>query len=266
MKPAAVAPLEAARADPWADLRALTAARIALGRSGASLPTREQLTFGVDHALARDAVHAELEIDPLQAELEAMGWPCQAVTSAAPDRPSYLMRPDLGRRLAPASAAALASLRAGSAGVDLVFMLGDGLSATAVQRHASPLLGHLVPRLPAKTSLGPVVIARQARVALGDEVGERLGARLVVVLIGERPGLSSPDSLGAYLTWRPRVGLTDADRNCVSNIRPQGLDYPAAAQRLAWLIERALSLGVSGIGLKEESPLGPPLARLDPPG
>lgn len=266
MKPAAVAPLEAACADPWADLRALTAARIALGRSGASLPTRELLAFGADHALARDAVRAELEIEPLQAELEALGWPCQAVTSAVPDRPSYLMRPDLGRRLAPASAAALESLRAGSSGFDLVFVLGDGLSATAVQRHARPLLEHLVPCLPAKTALGPMVIARLARVALGDEVGERLGARLVLVLIGERPGLSSPDSLGAYLTWKPRVGLTDADRNCVSNIRPRGLDYPAAGQRLAWLIERAQSLGLSGINLKEESPLEPALARLDPPG
>lgn len=239
------------RADPWAALRRHTPARIGLGRAGAAWPTREVLRFGLGHARARDAVQAPLDADRLAEELRAEGWAPLLLRSAAPDRATYLARPDLGRRLAPASAAALAPPP--GAPPPVAVALVDGLSALAVQRHALPLLRALRQVSPGRWSGVPLGIALQGRVALGDEIGERLGARLVVVLVGERPGLSSPHSLGAYLTFGPRVGRSDAERNCLSNIRPEGLPPAAAALRLDWLVAAALERGLSGVALKDES-------------
>jgi ethanolamine ammonia-lyase small subunit len=239
--------------DPWAHLRAYTRARIALGRTGASLPTREVLDLAYAHARARDAVHALLDAPGLCRLLEADGFDTLEAHSAAADRAAYLLRPDLGRRLDPDSAASLR--RAAGAGCDLLPVVGDGLSALAVERHAAPLLRALRALLPPGRHMGPVVVARQARVALGDPVGEILRARLVLMLIGERPGLSSPDSLGIYLTYGPRPGRLDAERNCISNVRPDGLAYEAAARRALWLTEEALRRGSSGVALKDESEL-----------
>lgn len=250
------------RPNPWTALRALTPARIALGRAGASLPTSEVLALGLAHAQARDAVRIPLDTGALEAQAQAAGWPALRVHSQAPERASYLLRPDLGRRLDAASAERLAGA---DKGADLLFLLADGLSATAVQHHALPTLAATLALLPAAWKLGPVVIAEQARVALGDEIGELLRARLVVMLIGERPGLSSPDSLGAYLTFAPRLGRTDAERNCVSNIRPEGLAYPAAARKLAWLTQQALARGLTGIELKDQSELVEIAVEATPP-
>ncbi|MDY0745449.1 ethanolamine ammonia-lyase subunit EutC [Paucibacter sp. R3-3] len=231
----------------WERLRGLTPARIGLGRSGeAGLPTAEWLRFAAAHAQARDAVHTPLDVDLLTRELSAAGWPAPLIVrSRATSRAEYLRRPDLGRRLDPTC-----TLPAGE--VDLALILADGLSAAAVQAHAVEVAQALRATLPSLT-LAPPIIATQARVALGDEIGEQLGARLVLVLIGERPGLSSPDSLGAYLTWAPRPGRSDAERNCVSNIRPAGLPADDAARRLAWLVEQSLRRGLSGVALKDDS-------------
>ena len=238
--------------DPWTALRRHTPARIALGRSGASLPTHEVLAFSLAHAQARDAVHTAFSAQAVAEAIEALGLTALPVDSAAPDRATYLRRPDLGRRLSDASRALLSSRP--SKPVDLAVVVADGLSSTAVHAHAAPLIAALLPLIRAEDwSLAPVVIANQARVALGDEVGEVLGARLVLLLVGERPGLSSPDSLGAYLTFAPCIGLTDAARNCVSNIRGEGLSYEQAAFKLVWLAREALRLGESGVALKDES-------------
>ena len=236
--------------NPWTALRQFTGARIALGRVGASLPTDEVLRFGLAHAMARDAVHTPLDVPALSVALTVAGLSSSAVTSRAPDRPTYLLRPDLGRMLHASSVKTLQDL---NTGVDLVFVIADGLSALAAQRHSLPLLAEIQPLLHPSWRLAPVVIATHARVALGDEIGECFRARLVVMLIGERPGLSAPDSLGAYLTFQPRRGRTDAERNCVSNIRPAGLEYPFAARKLVWLITEALHLQLSGIELKDDS-------------
>jgi len=244
----------AAPRDPWSALSALTPARIALGRSGASLPTREVLAFALDHARARDAVHATFDAEGVAAQIAALGLATMTVESAASDRSTYLRRPDLGRRLAPDSAARLGDGRTNA--IDLVIIVGDGLSSAAVHAHATPLLAALAPFIAkAGWTTAPVVLAHQARVALGDEIGERLGARMAVMLIGERPGLSSPDSLGAYLTYGPRVGRSDAERNCISNIRPGGLSYDEAAFKIAWHVGEALKLGLTGVGLKDDSGL-----------
>jgi len=238
--------------DPWSALRSHTAARIALGRAGASLPTAEWLRFALAHAQARDAVHAAFDSAALAAQLGAHDFATVTVESAAADRATYLLRPDLGRRLSARSAALLPALA--GAGCDLAVVVGDGLSALAAQTQALPLLLELRPLLAAQgQAIAPVVLAHQARVALGDEAGALLGARAVLVLIGERPGLSSPDSLGAYLTWAPQRGRSDAQRNCVSNIRPAGLAFGIAARRIAWLLAAARRLGASGVTLKDES-------------
>jgi ethanolamine ammonia-lyase small subunit len=243
--------------DPWAQLRGLTAARIALGSTGGSLPTARLLEFQADHARARDAVHAALDADRLGGELARMELEVIHAHSAAPDRATYLQRPDLGRCLDAASRARLAKVACGSR--DAVFVVADGLSALAVQRHAAPLLAGVTARLRADGwRLAPVVIVRQGRVAVGDEVGALLGAGLVAVLIGERPGLSAPDSLGVYLTHDPRPGRVDAERNCISNIRPEGLPAVAAAHKLAWLMTEARRRAVTGIALRDESPVLPP--------
>lgn len=242
--------------DPWQVLRRFTAARIGLGRTGASLQTAEILRFGLAHATARDAVHLALDVAAQEAALRNRHGPGLVVHSRAPDRRSYLLRPDLGRRLDDAAAARLARAAGSlSHGCDLAVVVADGLSALAVQRHAAPLLDALQPLLPPDWTRAPLVIAVHGRVALGDEIGERLGARMLLMLIGERPGLSSPDSLGAYLTWAPSRGRSDAQRNCVSNIRPQGLDYLAAATKIAWLLAEGRRLRLTGVGLKDRSDL-----------
>ncbi|PLZ00278.1 ethanolamine ammonia-lyase [Burkholderia sp. WAC0059] len=238
--------------NPWQALRRFTPARIALGRAGSGLPTAPLLAFNLAHAQARDAVHRPLDAAALHAALNARGWASLDAHSAAPDRAHYLRRPDLGRQLADASRERLRGASAGGDAPDLVFVVADGLSALAAARHALPLLETLVPKL-AGWRIGPVVVARQARVALGDEIGELLRARCVAVLVGERPGLSSPDSLGVYLTWAPRAGRTDAERNCVSNVRPEGLVYAAAAHRLHYLLGQARRLGLTGVSLKDDS-------------
>ncbi|MDP3295960.1 MAG: ethanolamine ammonia-lyase subunit EutC [Nevskia sp.] len=248
-----------APSDPWTELRSLTPARIALGRSGASLPTREVLALGIAHAQARDAVQAALQVDVLAAALLPLGLPTIHAQSAATSRTAYLARPDWGRRLSPDSRGTLEAL-ARSDGPDVLLVIADGLSAVAPQQHAAPLLSALLPQLQG-LSLGPLVIATQARVALADEIAECFAAKLVVCLIGERPGLSSPDSLGAYVTAAPRVGSVDAERNCLSNIRPQGLGYDEAASQLAGLIRAALAAGISGVALAySPAPSLPPSA------
>ncbi len=234
-------------ANPWQALRRHTPARIALGRAGPALPTREVLEFGLAHARARDAVHRALDVDRLERELKAAGYAPIRVSSRAPDRATYLTRPDLGRRLDEESRKRLA------VAAELVVAVEDGLSAIAVQNHAVRLLGELGRLSAERWSRAAVVIALRGRVALGDEIGERLNARLVVVMIGERPGLSSPDSLGVYVTYAPRVGRTDAERNCISNIHARGLAYEEAARKLDWLVSAALARGVTGIALKDDS-------------
>jgi len=237
-------------ANPWDALRRFTRARIALGRAGSGLPTAPLLAFELAHAQARDAVHQPLDADALHAALRERARKSIDVHSAAHDREHYLRRPDLGRRLDEASARTLHD--AAGESVDVVFVIADGLSSRAAATHALPLLDALLPKLEG-WKVGPIAVARQSRVALGDEIGECLRARFVVMLIGERPGLSSPDSLGIYLTAAPRIGRTDAERNCISNVRPEGLDYAAAAAKLHYLLTRARALGLTGVGLKDDS-------------
>ncbi len=241
--------------NPWQRLRQFTRARIALGRAGNSQTTESVLAFGLAHAQARDAVHLPLARAEVETALAQAGLPSLVVHSAAADREHYLRRPDLGRRLDDASRARLDAAREADA-PDVVFVIADGLSSLAAQRHGVPLLLAVCERLP-DWRIGPVVIAEQSRVALGDEVGELLGARQVVMLIGERPGLSSPDSLGIYLTHAPRVGRSDAERNCISNVRPEGLPYAQAAAKLAFLLRGAAALGRSGVDLKDDSEHAP---------
>ena len=232
------------RSDPWSSLRNRTSARIALGRAGGSLPTAECLAFAADHADARDAVYSELDISAFEISL---GMPVVALSSQAVDRVTYLKRPDLGRRLA---AESVESLKSNVAEIDIALIVADGLSATAAQRHAANLLHQLLPLL--KFSIGPICAVKQARVAIQDEIGSLLHARLALILIGERPGLGLADSLGAYLVHNPAIGKTDADRNCVSNIHPRHLPLATAAQTLAWLIEQSMVRRLSGVTLKDD--------------
>ncbi|OIJ25695.1 ethanolamine ammonia-lyase subunit EutC [Nocardioides luteus] len=232
----------------WEPLRRATPARIGLGRAGNAVPTSEVLAFGAAHAAARDAVHLPLDVDALVEALGGLGLGTPlVVASAAPDRATYLTRPDLGR--VPG-----ADLELGQDAADLALVVADGLSAEAVAQHAVPLLEHLLPLLDSTMTVAAPVVATQARVALGDHIGQALGARLVLVLIGERPGLSSSDSLGAYLTWDPRPGVLDSARNCVSNIRPpHGLDHATAARTIVSLVAGARELGATGVALKDGS-------------
>jgi len=233
--------------DPlWQRFAAVTRARIGLGRAGDALPTQHALNFQYAHACARDAVAAHVNFERLAAALEPTASVC--VRSAAPDRASYLRRPDLGRRLAADCRSLLPS-----GPYEAVLVIADGLSALAVQEHAAPLIEAIVAGLPGWV-LGPVVLASQARVALGDEVGVLMGAGMVVVAIGERPGLTVPNSLGLYLTYAPHVGRSDAERNCISNIHADGLSYAAAATKLTWLMSQARTLRLSGVALKEDAP------------
>jgi|ERR1700677_2311222 ethanolamine ammonia-lyase small subunit len=237
----------------WKLLRAATPARIGLARSGSSIATRELLAFQLAHAEARDAVDEPLDPEPLRRGLDERGLEALQLHSAAVDRHTYLARPDLGRGLDDISRVRLGAV---APGYDLVFVLVDGLSACAIARHALPLLDQVLPQLHRdRWHIGPALVVEQGRVAIGDEIGNALDAALVAVLIGERPGLTSPDSLGVYLTWKPAVGRTDAERNCLSNIRPEGLSYPEAARRLFHLCTEARRRKCTGISLKDDTAL-----------
>lgn len=236
----------------WSDLRRFTAARVALGRAGNGQPTAAHLDFVEAHARARDAVWSALDADALDAALAPLDLATRRVASEAPARRAYLLRPDLGRRLRDADRARLAAEPAPDS---FAVVIADGLCASGVQAQALPLLRALLPGLrQAGWTLAPVVIAEQARVALGDDIGAALGAAAVAVLIGERPGLTALDSMGIYLTWAPRPGRSDAERNCISNIRPGGLGTAEAARKLLWLTAAARRLGATGIALKDEEP------------
>jgi ethanolamine ammonia-lyase small subunit len=236
----------------WLRFKEATRARIGLGRVGDALPTQRLLEFQAAHASARDAVLAPVDFVALGAALAPLAT--IQVRSAARDTAEYLRRPDLGRRLAAGCAERLPS-----GPFDAVFVVADGLSATAVQAHAAPLLAALVPRLH-QWKLGPVILAERGRVALGDEIGATLQAEQVIVLIGERPGLSVPNSLGIYLTHAPRVGRRDSERNCISNVHADGLAYATAADKLEWLMTQARRLRLTGVALKEDAPTAPQLS------
>jgi len=259
--------------NPWRRLRQFTAARIGLGRSGVSLPTQELLAFQLAHAQARDAVHTPLDFDQLSQQLEALAddypllnqRPPLRLHSEAVDRPTYLQRPDLGRSLDQASRVLLTQEQTATgnsatdtteSAFDLAIVIADGLSATAIASNAAAFIGQLCQQIQASQhdwSLAPITLVEQGRVAIGDDVGELLNARMVLILIGERPGLSSPDSLGLYLTFAPQTGLTDARRNCISNVRPQGLNYSEAASKALYLMQEAQRLQLSGVDLKDRS-------------
>ena len=250
--------------NPWHDLRQFTSARIALGRAGLSMPTAPQLAFQLAHAQARDAVHWALDAQQLKQRLiEVFAIPeqeCLILQSAATDRNTYLKRPDLGRTLSPASRAELSARQARHpAGpstyvYDVAFVIADGLSALAIENNAIALLELALPQLVKQGfSIAPLTIVEQGRVAIADEIGELLSARLVVILIGERPGLSSPDSMGLYITWHPVAGKTDESRNCISNIRPEGLSYGEATNKLLFLVTEATRRQLTGVQLKDET-------------
>jgi ethanolamine ammonia-lyase small subunit len=252
--------------DQWEALQSVTAARIALGRAGGSLPTDAWLNFKSAHAAARDAVHYDFDAEQLAAEIGTLVGRVVIVDSAAQDRRTFLLRPDLGRRLDERSRYALQQMPAGT-DHDLAIIISDGLSALAVHRHARPLLEVLLPKLNGDGwRLAPTVVARFGRVALEDEVGQLLGARLALILIGESPGLGSPDSLGAYLVYGPRAGTTDADRNCVSNIRTEGLTHAAAADTIHYLLSEARRRRLSGVQLKDQRTLAAPISITDEAG
>ena len=235
-------------------LAAVTAARLSLGLGAGAISTREQLRFQLDHAVARDAVHAELDVAMLVRGLEERGLAPIALRSAVEGgRRVYLRRPDLGRKL---DGESVKILHASLPEPEVVFVIADGLSALAVERHAPALMDAVMGGLADGWKVGPVCVVTQARVAIGDEIGELLGAKMVVMLIGERPGLSAADSLGVYLTWEPKVGRTDAERNCVSNVRAEGLGYREAAERVLFYMEMARKLGVTGVRLKEGDRMG----------
>jgi ethanolamine ammonia-lyase small subunit len=239
--------------DPWSTLNTFTAARIALGRTGVSIPVRENLSFKLAHAFARDAVYTMLDKSLLSEGLMEFNLPFLLLHSRAFDRTQYLQRPDLGRMLDDAS---LSILSQHSGAYDLCISAADGLSASAINAHALPLLSLLVPRfLSSGISIAPVCVVEQGRVAISDETGSALGAKLSVILIGERPGLSSHDSLGVYLTYHPQAGNTDHQRNCISNIGPKGLPFDAAADKIYYLVTESLRLQLSGVGLKDLSGL-----------
>ncbi|WP_191623606.1 ethanolamine ammonia-lyase subunit EutC [Pseudomonas fluorescens] len=241
--------------NPLLELRRLTPARIALGRTGTSMPTSAQLDFQYAHAQARDAVHLPFDHAGLSSQLAERGRASLLLHSAATDRNSYLQRPDLGRKLSEESAQALRDYAlANPGGVDLAIVVADGLSALAVHRHTLPFLARMEDQIVSDGwSVSPVILVEQGRVAVADEIGELLGAKMVVILIGERPGLSSPDSLGLYFTYNPKVGLTDAYRNCISNVRLEGLSYGMAAHRLLYLMREACRRQLSGVNLKDEA-------------
>jgi ethanolamine ammonia-lyase small subunit len=236
-------------ADKLLALRRFTPARIGVGRAGSGQLTATSLHFMLDHARARDAVHAALDFEALGKSLRERGWSVVRVRSAAGDRTEYLRRPDLGRRLSPIGSPVFEE---GMRGSDVAIVAADGLSALAVETNLVPVLDHLRPLVLARNrTIGPLIVVEQGRVAIGDEIGQLLGARLVVVLIGERPGLSAADSLGAYITWQPRIGTMDSNRNCISNIRPEGLSPEAAAAQIIEVTEQAFVHEVTGVRLND---------------
>ncbi len=239
--------------DAWSSWKKFTGARIALGRTGGSLPTREWLDFSLAHARAQDAVHLSLDVSSIQRQLDQISEPHLCVRSTARDRTDYLQYPDHGRTLHPDDFQHLTKLRRNDTPYDVVVIIADGLSAPAANLHAVPLLSRLLPRLRnAGWTNTPIIIAEQARVALQDDIGHALNTRLSLILLGERPGLSSPDSLGAYLTYNPQRGRHDAERNCVSNIRPEGLPISEAASTLEYLLINAHARRITGIHLKDD--------------
>ena len=252
--------------NPWSDLRRFTDARIGLGRAGISLPTAEMLAFQLSHAQARDAVNFPLDISEMTKTLSAIDALSEvekplSVQSEAVDRVTYLQRPDLGRKLSQAGRTTLLNTMQSrqsstQAQYDLAIVVVDGLSSLAVQKNAAPFISELLKQLPTEPSpykIAPITLVEQGRVAIGDDIGELLNAQVVMVLIGERPGLSSPDSLGLYLTWEPKTGLNDACRNCISNIRPAGLSYFEAARRAVYLLQEAKKCGLTGVNLKDRT-------------
>jgi len=234
--------------DPWASLRGFTAARIAIGRTGNSIPLQQVLEFKLAHAHARDAVYSKLDVDALRDSLGQFKLPVHHLHSRATHREKYLTRPDYGRRLDDPSAEQLQN----QLPVTIAIVITDGLSATAINQYAVGLLQLLIPKLMA-ANMGTlnITLVEQGRVAIADEIGQAFAAVLSVILIGERPGLTAPDSMSAYLTYQPKVGLTDETRNCISNIRPEGLDIPAAADKLFYLIAESLRRKLSGVELKD---------------
>jgi len=241
-------------ADPWLPLQKYTQARIALGRTGGSLPTQQLLHFNMAHAHARDAVYAELAIDQLTEQFSVFNLVVLQVKSMAASRAQYLQRPDFGRRLHPTSVSLLPPF--GEYPADVAIIIADGLSATGINAHSPPLLTQLIPMLQNQgLTIGPICLAEQARVAIADPIAHGLKAKLSIILIGERPGLSAADSVGAYLTYNPQPGLTDDARNCISNIRPGGLSFKLAATKIAYLVQQAFSRKLSGVGLKDEEGL-----------
>jgi len=242
-------------ANPWQQLRRFTSARIALGRAGVSQPTQPHLAFQAAHAQARVAVHLPFDVEMLEGTLRERGQEVIRLHSAVPDRLTYLQRPDWGRRLNKDSRSCLEARAAKSKDqIDVAFVIADGLSALGIHEHAVAFLDTVLAKLkPEEWRLAPVVVVEQGRVAIGDEIGEVLKAQMVVVLIGERPGLSSPDSVGVYFTYAPRVGRTDAERNCISNIRPAGLSFDRAAHKLCYLMTEARRRKLSGVKLKDQA-------------
>lgn len=244
----------ATTANPWAHLRSLTAARIALGRAGTSQLTKTHLDFQLAHARARNAVHHVLDVEALATALEQRGETVLQLSSAAGDRPEYLQRPDRGRRLSDPSRALLDAQNQAGKTHDVAIVIGDGLSALAIEQNAALFLDVILPMLKsAGWKIAPLSIVTGARVAIGDEIGHVFGAALAVVLIGERPGLSSPDSMGIYLTYAPKPGVTDEARNCISNVRKEGLSYEGAAHKLLFLMTEARRRKLSGVNLKDEA-------------
>lgn len=238
--------------DPWADLKQFTDARIALGRTGCSVLTDDYLQFSLAHARARDTIYMPFQKDKVSAQLQALGLDTIEVSSRATSRSVFLRQPDMGRRLDDESRQRLSDLH--YKGADVLLVIGDGLSSKAVNKQAVPLISRFLPYMDELgLSVGPVVLANESRVALGDDIAETLHCGLVAILIGERPGLSSPDSLGVYITYKPFAGRLESERNCISNVRPEGLSYDKAAFKMAWIVEAAYDMGKTGTELKDRS-------------
>lgn len=240
------------RRDPWTDLKQFTDARIAIGRTGCSILTDEYLKFSLAHARACDTIKMPFDRQMVRKRLEDMGLDVVFAESAATNRDVFIRRPDLGRKLGEVSRERLKKMK--YPGADVLIVIGDGLSSKAVHKQAVPLIRNFLPYMKELgLSVGPIVLAKQSRVALGDDIAEVMNCGLVAMLIGERPGLSSPDSLGVYMTYKPYAGRLESERNCISNIRPEGLSYERAAFKLAWLVETAYDRGISGTALKDKS-------------
>lgn len=239
--------------NPWEHLKHFTDARIALGRVGSSLPTQRHLEFQSAHASARDAVKLPLNWLSIQTELVQMGLDWLQVHSQASDRLTYLQRPDLGRLLLPEDEEALKQYRNNvDKNPDITLVVADGLSSQAIQENAIGVLNELIPTLKATYSIAPIILAEQARVALGDEIGQALNSQMVIMLIGERPGLSAANSMGIYLTYKPTRSCLDSERNCLSNIRSGGMSYPTTVEKICYLLDKAFRQQMTGVGLKEE--------------